>query len=127
MGFNKRKPKNAHALSRSNLPVSGLIEKYEVTVFTLAMNLTGDECVSRDVVEEVFVRLANEINGADSETTELMLHRFTYDAALTRLLGSIPLNAAPFEQEFEPSEENDLAGEFTLEADTAEEEALDEF
>lgn len=61
-----------------------IIDKFEVTVFTLAMDLTGDDSLASEVVEEVFIGLRKELL-ADSELdVERAVHRLTYGVALKK-------------------------------------------
>ena len=69
-----------------------LIEKYESTVFTLAMHLTGNEDAAKEATIEVFLRLSEEQYRQAHEPIDTLIHRFTYDAALPLLLCQMEKN-----------------------------------
>jgi hypothetical protein len=66
-----------------------IVGRYEVTVFTLAMHLVSDEELAKQVVIEVFIRYSREAHKHHQEPLDAVIHRFTYDAALPRLLGKL--------------------------------------
>lgn|GEM_PF-7078177 len=70
-----------------------LIARYEVQVFALAMNLLGQELAAQQVVERVFVDLHRELRILQAQRTpdhsddfNLLVHRLTYDHALSMLV-----------------------------------------
>ena len=69
-----------------NKSIEELIEKHELQVFTLAMHLTSSESSAAEVVEEVFIRLAKELHTHVGADIEQVVHQYTYDAAIGRLL-----------------------------------------
>ncbi|MCB0323291.1 MAG: hypothetical protein KDD69_06935 [Bdellovibrionales bacterium] len=66
-----------------------IVGRYEVTVFTLAMHLTGDEEAARQVTIDVFVRLSHEGHRHREQPLDALMHRYTYDAALPCLVGKL--------------------------------------
>lgn len=66
--------------------IDSTISTYEVKVFSLAMTLTGDEEDAKKIVEDVFVRIAQEGVDCAIETLETLIHRFTYEASLERMV-----------------------------------------
>ncbi len=73
----------------SNTEVEELIYHYESLVFQMALSLTGDEDIAADVVEEVFVQIHDEGINLQTIESEIIIHRLTYDAALSKLFGRI--------------------------------------
>lgn len=65
-----------------------IISRYELTVFSLAMHLTGDLSAAAQVVEEVFLRISRLPDYSADEDMETLIHRCTYDSALSHLLRS---------------------------------------
>lgn len=80
---------SADGLQRAAL---ALVSQYQVTVYGLALNLTGQAEAATEVTEEVFVQLlaALERHVVESEEQlEALVHQTTYDVALSRLMNSI--------------------------------------
>lgn len=67
--------------------VEQLLQKYQLTVFTLAMHLLNDKRVAQNVVEEVFLILSKKdpLPTEDKELTSV-IHATTYDVALAELV-----------------------------------------
>lgn len=75
-----------------------VINKYQTLVYTLAMHLTASEEDSAEVVKEVFVAINRDLRTQFSkeystdtsndfnQSFELLLHRYTYDISLAKLL-----------------------------------------
>ena len=58
----------------------------EPEILELAMNLLGDEDAARRVAAQVCERLVREIYRHPQESLDVLVHRFTYDAALPLLI-----------------------------------------
>ena len=82
----------AQTLPITENPLEQLIQKYETTVFTLAMHLTGSEEAAKEATIEVFLRLSREQHLYANESTDTLIHRFTYDAALPLLIVQMAKN-----------------------------------
>jgi hypothetical protein len=74
---------------RDGLSLEDILSRYETTVFTLAMHLTNDEVASKQVTIDVFIRLTLESRDYEAEPLDSLIHRFTYDAALSALLNKV--------------------------------------
>lgn len=68
--------------------VEAVIADYEVKVFTLAIDLLEDPALASEVAEEVFLRINSESEAlpVNSEDINKLIHRYTYEAALPKLL-----------------------------------------
>lgn len=73
--------------------------RYEVEVFSIAMNLTSDEDSSREVVEEVMGRLCRDIDHCNDKDINAYIHSLSYDAALAKLVAGRALGGS-FKQLF---------------------------
>ncbi|MDD2943093.1 MAG: hypothetical protein PHC51_09030 [bacterium] len=76
-----------------------LSERYEVEVFSVAMNLTSDEDSSREVVEEVMGRICRDIDHCNDKDINAYIHSLSYDAALAKLVAGRALGGS-FKQLF---------------------------
>jgi hypothetical protein len=74
-------------VSSNDVILEDIVSRYEVTVYTLAMHLTGDETSAKKVVLDVFIRYAHQAHKHLEESLDSLIHRYTYDAALPCLLG----------------------------------------
>lgn len=66
--------------------VDRVMDQYSAMVFSLAYDLTGSEDIAAEVVEDVFIRLNQERESCVDEPIKTLLHRFTYDSAIRRLV-----------------------------------------
>ena len=67
--------------------VEQLLQKYQLTVFTLAMHLLNDKRVAQSVVEEVFLLLSkNDTLPTEDKDITSLIHATTYDVALAELV-----------------------------------------
>ena len=66
-----------------------IVGRYEVTVYTLAMHLLGDEELAKQVVIDVFIRFSQEAHHHSEKHLDEIIHRFSYDSALNHLVGKI--------------------------------------
>ncbi len=71
--------------------VDRVMDQHSPMVFSLALDLTGDESRAAEVVQDVFVRLHNEREQFADEPLKTLLHRFTYDSAIKHLVESVAI------------------------------------
>ena len=63
-----------------------LIGRYQVMAFSLALNLLGNQAHASEVVKEVFVELSRRVKKESNTSFELLVHRATYDLALSWMM-----------------------------------------
>lgn len=80
---------DAGIVAHNEVLLEDIVERYEVTVFTLAMHLLSDEELAKKVVIDVFIRFSHEGHKHSEKPLDEVIHRFSYDAALQYLLGKI--------------------------------------
>lgn len=68
--------------------IDDIILRYRGVIYNIAANLCHDGAYIDEIVEEVFVRLCMEITKYKGRNLESLIHEFTYDASLSRLVGS---------------------------------------
>jgi DNA-directed RNA polymerase specialized sigma24 family protein len=74
--------------------IDELVELYRGIIHRIADHLCNDPQTAEEVVEEVLVRLCMEIGEHPERTLESLVHEFTYDASLGRLIGSVDQHLA---------------------------------
>lgn len=85
IGMNKEEGSDILSMSR----LEQIVERYQTTVFTIGVHLTAREDLAEKVVEEVFVRLAQEVLPTDEEALDKLIHQISYEAAIEYLLSSV--------------------------------------
>lgn len=75
-----------------------IIFHYELLVYQITTTLTGSESIAQAVVEEVFEKLHFECANFFDRSIEIKIHRYTYDAALKKLLNRIEDTAAEVDE-----------------------------
>ncbi len=80
---------DAGIVAQNEVLLEDIVQRYEVTVFTLAMHLLGDEELAKKVVIDVFIRFSHEGHRYSEKPLDEVIHRFSYDSALQYLVGKI--------------------------------------
>ena len=63
-----------------------LINKYQVLVFSLCLNLLEDEESAGALVKDIFVEISRQVKDTHSVSFETLVHRVTYDLALSKMM-----------------------------------------
>lgn len=66
-----------------------VIAQYKNAVFDIALHLTGCDDAAKEVAEDVFVRLYWALPNCESSDLESLVHEFTYECAIARLIGNV--------------------------------------
>ncbi len=87
-----------------------LISKYQVLVFSLAVNLLGSEERAAEVVKEVFVELSRKIKRECCASFETLVHRTTYDLSLNKMMMCFG-DADPFDENNSAEQQSSVVAE----------------